>query len=561
MRRQARRAGQNLVRMQMAAVERVRRELLGSAASHPYFRDLKRHLRAHHGPVATSEIFEACAMSDLVFVGEFHALPACQRFAADLLEQVARRVPRVALGIEFVHTRQQSVLDRRQAGLLDDDTFLGRIHYRDEWGYPWEGYRAILDRAKTLAVPVHALDTSPRSGFQGIRRRDEHAARRVVDLSVREPGCALVVLFGESHLSRGHVPARVRAKLARLGVRRSAITVFQDPDPVYWSLVASGGTVPDAVRVDAETFAVFHATPLEKYEAYRQVLERFRGEASSDDEADLTPSFYNLVTTLLQWLRIRAERMRVRHKVGWSEDLADTLPEVYSGAEAFAHLAPILAEHRRSALEIGEAREGLVHRGAFYESRSNVMFLSRYVPGHAAGEAARYLRAALTGRLYDPPEDAWADPVARAYGAAYNEALAFLGSRLVDPSVDSMTAPEKEALAEAGDPRVPSTGVIDRIHWLEAHRTFERSGSSTAPESLLVPLRGSRPLRRALVRDLGHRLGRILFERVRSGTLDALGLRGLFARPLEANRAPRQVLRLLRGSALGDEPVADQGRA
>jgi hypothetical protein len=44
----------------------------------------------------------------------------------------------VALGVEFVFTRQQEILQLRQADAIDDASFLRRIHYRDEWGYPWE---------------------------------------------------------------------------------------------------------------------------------------------------------------------------------------------------------------------------------------------------------------------------------------------------------------------------------------------------------------------------------------------------------------------------------------
>ncbi|NIR59696.1 MAG: ChaN family lipoprotein, partial [Gammaproteobacteria bacterium] len=86
---------------------------------------------------------------------------------------------RLSLGIEFVYTRQQDLLDRRQAGELDDDTLLRRLHYREEWGYPWDGYRDLLDTARRLGVRVLALDVGPRQGFDGLRRRDEHAARRI----------------------------------------------------------------------------------------------------------------------------------------------------------------------------------------------------------------------------------------------------------------------------------------------------------------------------------------------------------------------------------------------
>lgn len=516
---------------------------------HPYFRDLTRQLRVPSTPATFAKVAAAAARAHVVYVGDFHADPACQTYTADLLEAMARRVPSLALGIEFLFTRQQKLLDRRQAGLLDDATFLRRVHYREEWGYPWEGFRALLDRARHLSIPAIALDTPPRGGFDGLARRDEHAARRIASILATDPRLHLLVLFGESHVSRGHIPRRVRLRLARSGLERRAVTVFQDPDGLYWSFASRGKRLPEAVRIDPETFAVFHTSPLAKYEAYRQVIERWHGDVPPDEEVDLTPAVHHLITVLLGWLGIRAERCRVRHEGGWTEDLVDAFPEVYTGPDAVDLLVPILEEYGRTPQEVSEARELLAERGALYDSRSNALFLVRYLPGRAAGEGARFLRAALCGRLYDPPEEAVADVLARTYGAAYNEALADLGALLVDPASDFL------ALADARSR--PTTGTVarglktavetaERAQWIEAHRHFEATGHLDLPRSLLEGMRRSRSTRRAMARDLGHRLGRVLFERVQQGELDQRDLRSLFSRPLPRRRAQRLVLSLLR---------------
>jgi len=218
--------------------------------------------------------------------------------AAELLETLASR-RRVVLGVELVYTRQQDILDRRQEGSIDDRTFLRRIHYREEWGYPWEGFRDLLDRARSLGIPVIALDRSPRGGFDGLRRRDAHAARGIAAVLSQRPRSAMLVLFGESHLARGHVPREVERVLARRGIARKAVTVFQDPEPVYWSSLSRSQTVPEAVRFDGGAFAVFHTPPLARYESYRQVLERWRGEIPSDEDVDLTPAVHHLIDTLV----------------------------------------------------------------------------------------------------------------------------------------------------------------------------------------------------------------------------------------------------------------------
>jgi uncharacterized iron-regulated protein len=534
----------------------LRDELIGSDGSreHPYFDDLRRDLEATPELVEPGDLVAACALADVVYVGDFHAAPSYQRFAADLVERISSRVPRTALGIEFVYARQQPLLDARQSGELDDASFLRRIHYREEWGYPWEGFAELLDRARDAGVAVHALDVPPRGGFEGLGRRDDHAARRIASILNADPGTRLVVLFGESHLARGHIPRKVKSRLKQAGLERREITIFQNPDEVYWQLLSEQGRPPEAVHLDRSTYAVFHTTPLAKYEAYRQVLERWRGDVPSEEEIDLTPAVHHLIEVLLGWLGIRADRYRLRHRAGWVEGLADAFPEVYSGPEAGELLEPILQDHGRTEEEIAEAGALLDQRGALYESRSNTLFLLKYLPGRAAGEGARFLRAALTGRLFVPPDEIAVDPAARAYGAAYNEALAYLGARLVDPASDYLSEEEWRAAAvgRIGGPAAAPADLELRIAWLEAHGRFEEGGEPVPPESLLEPMRSSRALARDLARDLGHRLGRLLFDRVRKGDMDSRILRSLFTERLDPDRAPATVVGLLRGFLPGD---------
>jgi hypothetical protein len=527
-----------LLARQRSAVRRLKRDLFGPDGSlrHPYFRDLRRELSAPFHRVSRPTLEAACNRADVVYVGDFHADPECQFVAARLLEAMARSRRRLVLGVEFVYSRQQEILDRRQSGAIDDKTFLRRIHYREEWGYPWEGFRDLLNAARALSISVIALDRPPRGGFEGLRRRDEHAARVIAAVLAGDPRTAMMVLFGESHLARGHMPIRVQQRLASQGLSRRSVTVFQDPEPVYWAALAQAGSVPASVRLDGGSFAVFHTPPLARYECYRQVLERWRGETPPDEEADLTPAVHHLMDTLVGWMGIRPERYRLRHRAGWVDDLHDAYPEVYSGSDAGQLLGPILAEHGRSRGEIRDARQLLAARDAFYDARSNTFFLSKYLPGSAAGEAARFLRIAMSGRLHRDAEAPAADPAERMYGAAYNEALAYLGARLVDPASDFV----------AGSAEAPAAERRVRTAWLEAHGAFEASGSIEVPSELLASLTRSRVLRRALARDLGRKLGRILYERVVRGRISPRRLRALFTQDLDPPRARREVLRLLR---------------
>jgi Haem-binding uptake, Tiki superfamily, ChaN len=522
---------------QRSAVRRLKRLLFGADGSlrHPYFRDLRRDYGKPVQPTTLERVHAAAAAADIVYVSDFHADPACQRFAADLVERL-RSGRRLVLGVEFVYTRQQEILDRRQAGAIDDATFLRRIHYREEWGYSWEGFRELLDRARGAGVPVVALDRPPRGGFDGLARRDEHAARRIAATVAAAPRTRMIVLFGESHLASGHIPKHVARELSRRSSPRRAVRIFQDPEPVYWAALAGALSAPEAVRLRGGAFAVFHTPPLVRYESYRQELDRWRGEAPAGEDVDLTPAVHHLIDVLVGWMGIRAGRHRVRHRAGFVDDLQDAYPEVYSGPEAEELLRPILAEHGRTAQEIREARRLLLEREALYDARSNAVFLLRYLPGPAAGEAARFLRVALSGRLYRDTEAPSADPAERTFGAAINEALAYLGARLFDPASRAVT----------GNRGPAGPGAKARARWLEAFGEFVRSSAGEPEEAIVLPLRRSRELRRSLARDLGRVLGAKLYERLLDGRLTPTALRRLFTTDLDPPRAGREFVRLLR---------------
>ena len=523
---------------QRRAAERVRREVLEADGSlhHPYFRALDRRIREYERVVDTADVVAAAALVDLVYVGDFHAVPACQRFAADLIERLAARVPEVALGIEFAYTRQQRTLDARQDRRMSDREFLRRVRFAQDWGYGWSGYREVLDRARACGVPVHALDTPPRRGFAGLERRDQLTARRIAALVAARPATCFIVLYGESHVTADHLPRRVKRLLKDAGLERREVVVFQNPDRVYWRALERESSLPSAVRVDRSTYAVFHTSPIEKYEAYRQALERWNGDESPDAEVDLTPAVHHVIHALVAWLGIRAGRLRLRHRAGWTENLEDALPEVYTGDEARGLLAPVLRDNGRSPHEQREARRQLAQRGVLYEPRANAMFVVRYAPGAVAAESARFLRAALTGRLFIRPGDFAADAAETTYGAAYTEALARVAAHLLD----APNAASRDPRSKGGDGAAGFAGAV------RAHRRFEDSECPQPPPELLARLRRSRPLRRAIATTLGRRLGDALVERLRRGDLEAHDLRRLFTRPLEAKQASRTLLRLLR---------------
>jgi hypothetical protein len=94
----------------MHALAAVRREIRSrdSASSSKYLREFTTAFRSYDASLTSEQLDERLAAADIVFVGDYHALPASQHFAAMLLERVAAGCP-VVLGVEAVLSRDQQI--------------------------------------------------------------------------------------------------------------------------------------------------------------------------------------------------------------------------------------------------------------------------------------------------------------------------------------------------------------------------------------------------------------------------------------------------------------------
>jgi len=169
------------------------------------------------------------------------------------------------------------------AGKISEQEFLDTVHYDEEWGCDWNGYKAIFDAARESKIPVHGIDCHPRNDMRSISRRDRGVARGVVRLIENDPSRTLIVIFGESHLATNHLPSRVRAMLEKKGIASDELLILQNLDSVYWKLQERGLHDARAVRLREGQYCVFNATPLEKYESFRQYLNKCIEDDSAGD--------------------------------------------------------------------------------------------------------------------------------------------------------------------------------------------------------------------------------------------------------------------------------------
>ena len=392
---------------QMHALAAVRDDIgsQDSSQGRGYLREFTQYFREYDSVLSPEQMQQRISSASTVLIGDYHALPACQRFAAELIESSARH-RRVVLGVEAILARDQKILDVWWRREIAEDEFRRRLRFDREWGYQWAPFYELLSTARDYAEGLYALDCMPREDLRRIRSRDRHAAEKISEIRHRHPGAAIFVLFGESHLAPQHLPSTTQALLPE----EKILTVVQNVDALYWRAVAQQA---GAVSIGKDAVCVFNSSPLEKYESYRLCLDGWN--AAGDDLPDYAPAIYNLIFSLARSLGFRLDSPRNGTQPKY---LTDLLPEVVTLDE--------YARNLDSKLE---------DKSCAYLADANLFVIKEFQMTEAAEECARFLYSACRAMMKLPTS---AQPI--------EDALARFGSRLLCPEVEA-----KDQTATIGD--------------------------------------------------------------------------------------------------------------
>lgn len=524
-------------------VSLIRREIskIDPNASKRYIRDFTEEFRRLEGISSLDDLVIACYKADIIYLGDYHALSSSQAFAAKLLREVASRSRQVILAVEMVYGRNQRILDRWMRGEVEDDEFKRRIRYDLEWGYDWNGFKQIFDAARDYGIRAFGIDCPPRNGLRFIRRRDRYAATRIADIFHRNPDAKIMVVIGESHLATGHLPDEVRHRLAARNIEKRSVRVLQNVEEIYWQLVEQGQEHQDVVRLDKNAWCVFNASPIAKYESYRQTINRWKSEGADDDQLDLTPTIYNMIDTILRFLHVDKYRHCVRREGDCTEFLVDFYPEVYSHVES-ATLNKVLTSNAFTRAEIADVRRQMARKGSCYIPRINSIFIGQFSLVHGGEESAHFVNLALRGEVFKQ-EARSRSRADHFYTAVMEEALGFFGSKLIDPSRNHFFETKlyqyhrKDAAFIEANTEHTYEQFVGIINFILLHKKFEKSYAryEEVPPQLLKGVRTrDRRMFSVLTHELGYYLGQQLYDGYHQGLIDRQEMSALFRRRFDA---------------------------
>src|SRR5271170_541149 len=374
---------------ELFALEGVEREIRAqdSHGRRKYLREFSQAFGKYDSVLDSQQIQNALRAADVVLIGDYHALPAAQRYAASLLEERALAGDRpVVLGVETIFARDQHILDEWWRREIDETELRQRIRFDLDWGYDWTPFYELLVAARDHGEAVYGLDCMPRENLRKIGARDRHAAAKIAEIRAQHPNAVIFVLFGESHLAPGHLPRVLHKEMPDAKV----LTVLQNVDALYWRAAGERADKIEAVSISDDVLCVFNSTPLEKYESYRLFLDQW---SRCDTGPDFAPTIYNLIDSLAAFLGINRYSP---HNGTQPKFLVDMLPEVH-GNSSDALIRRLLSRKGVSEQQLESMLATVGARGSAYLPEVNAFHIREFQMVHAAEDATRFLHQACQG--------------------------------------------------------------------------------------------------------------------------------------------------------------------
>ena len=203
---------------QLEALAEVQREIRSqdSSGQRKYLKEFTQAFRSYESVINSAELEQEVRQADVLLVGDYHALPASQRFATSLIESRVQPGDRpIVLGVETIFARDQHILDAWWRHEIEEAELRRRIRFDLDWGYEWAPFYDLLVCAREHCEGIYGLDCMPRESLRKIGARDRHAAAKITELRHQHPNAVVIVLFGESHLAPAAPPTCYSRDLTR----------------------------------------------------------------------------------------------------------------------------------------------------------------------------------------------------------------------------------------------------------------------------------------------------------------------------------------------------------
>ncbi|PWU15382.1 MAG: hypothetical protein C5B49_11875 [Bdellovibrio sp.] len=465
------------------------------------------------------QLLSEIAKSDIVLLADFHALQQSQKAQLRILRAAVTAAPAI-LAVEFIDHENQAWLDRWMEGGISDKEFLQQIDWVKSWGFPWDHYRPLLRFAQKRGIKVYGINrTLGIPSRQNLQVRDDFAGERILEIRKNHPGHRIFVVFGDLHLASAHLPRVLERKKGKREIFRT-LTVFQNPEKIYFSLLSKGQEMAvEVVRLSRHQFCILSVPPWVKWQNYLMFLERHLDRELHGETLEYSDH-------VGRYLRVLAEDFSIQVPV--DQVAVYTPDDAHFWSEMENRLGPQVLQSYRSMVQ---------DEKSFFVPEMQAGYLARPSVNHASQLAMAILHSHLSGWKTTPVPNA-----ENFLKMIWLEAVQYFGTKMINPRRKTDTLHDIRAALASRQPKDLGQEALQ----LALHQKMKEILLLNGQGSKWNSYRARRTTSyREASRLLGGLLGEKLYTGLRKGLLRLDHLLLYFKTPVDGPEFSRFYLELI----------------
>ena len=451
-------------------------------------------------PLEPIDVFGSLRGDGVIVVGDYHPLSQSKEALLTILENTSHPIS-LALSLG-----NDSSID------LDAD--------QADWPFSIEPWRPLVECAKRRGFPVFSFGF--KGNYKSSRSEKYHLWAERLRTFYRENPSLVLAIVGEKHAFVDDFP-RV---LSTYSIAHEVKSLFLADSRIYWSALNYGlDPFESAYSFEDASISVLPCHPLDKPNSYLAWLMgeevfhfRALGSWASNSSywSNRKEVFNRSFSKLIDYFEL--PNTRIEPPIVYQPEDIEELSSLYE------------------RLSFEESRALLKHiasNQSFSSARKNYLYLSRHSKCHLAEELTHVIHS-----FFSPPPIGDLEVEHRFYQEAVREALAFFGSKVIDPQ---RVCPSVEDLIE----QMTSNDIHVSLSALLALNDHLREGGSilSAPKNL------SDDASSMLAHFSGYRLGEELWKACIFGRISPIEVSKLLKIPMETLPEAQTIYEKLR--ALG----------
>jgi hypothetical protein len=494
-----------------------------------YQKEYSRHLKNYQEVSTKADLIRDVLASDVVYHGDYHTLKQSQRSVLRLLREVQGKREMI-LCLEMFHADDQHLVDSFMSGELSENSFLRKIEYAKKWPFNWSHFSPIISFCRENKIPVFGINLKGGEGGNGLRHRDNFAARIIARAIIRYVGKLVYVLDGDYHISPNHLPHKVERLLKLLDLSVKSLIIYQNAVNLYWRLCREGREESNVLKINEGSYCVMNTMPANKIQSYLNWLEYSEDayypvhqdwEDETVSQGLTVPEMVNTIASLLNLVL--------------PANVLEKLAIYYSNNLHFMDLIDSILELKGESRIIKQKikrEEGFLLEYKRSGEDTYLIYLANSNINMAAEEAGHFVNVVLRG-----PLKARLKPFDRFYRDVITECLGFFCSKLINEKRRSQSVNSlRRLLGQAKQGRQAlDAETLQVARYILQHFYLQRK-TDTPSEFIkkFYPLYKSRSsLSRVFSTQLGYMLGNRLFYAVKKGKFPLEKVREYFQEPFE----------------------------